>query len=98
MAEASSAMDEEVLTPDLPSNPLALQRMGPFLLSPSVAVASRTVAYSAGNRRRSPHCSLSPAREEDEPDRWGPPVGDPAYFPSGAELRVRFPPRKAYFS
>ena len=55
-------------------------------------------AGSAGSPRRSSPLSLLPgAREEgDEPDRWGPPVGDPARRPCGAVPRARVSVGKAY--
>ena len=80
-------MEEGLLAPELPGDLSVHQRMGPSLLSPPVVVASLTVAHSAGDRRRSRPALCPPrAREErDKPDRWGPPVGDPAHLSSGVD-------------
>ena len=76
-------MDEGVLTPELPSNPFALQRMGPFLLSMPVSTAPGEVPPSAGNHCRSRPLPLARSAHEvgGKPDRWAPPVGDSAQPP-----------------
>jgi hypothetical protein len=70
-------MDEGVLTPELPGDPFALQRMGHFLLSTPVCTAPGEVPPSAGNRRRSRPLPLARSAREvgGKPDRWAPPVG-----------------------
>ena len=74
----------------------------PLTPSNGCAIFPRACAYP----ERIVWCHLSPAiiagarlclwhsrarREEDEPDRWGPPVGEPAQAASGATRLIRFP-------
>jgi hypothetical protein len=51
------------------------------------------VACVAGDRRWKRPLSLSSRAqgEEDEPDRWGPPVGEPTQATSGATRLMHFP-------
>ena len=103
--EALSAMDEGLLTLELPRAPNHHEWMRCLLPIIPISRAHRMVAYVAGDYRRKLPLSLSrrALEEEDEPDRWVPPVGETAESPGGAPPLVRFsiredviPPKYAF--
>ena len=86
-------MKEGLLALELRRSPNLLQWMRHLPLSTCISRAHRLVPFVAGNHRRSLPLSLAQPRAEgkDEPDRLGPPVGEPAQAASGATRLIRFP-------